>query len=519
MEISKEKIIHVVGASGTEGSAILDFLVKNGFSKIIAHDFSMDKEELKRNFFKTHLWLKGKEKFAAFENFLKLPIKLNLKDRYLEGVLDADIIFVPSSWYLYKPNFPALENAKNKGIEFGSLTKLYFSLAKGKIISVTGTKGKGTTSKLIFDILNNGNANRKVHLAGNDRRSAQELDTISKTAKDDILVLETSNRQLMIDLGKSPDIGVITNISPDHIDEHGSFEKYIEVKKNLFRYSEEGNIAVLNFDNDITKKIGEDLIKRKVKVFFFSRKTEVENGAFLENSKVYINIREQKIEVCDLADIKLIGRHNIENVMAAAMAGYLTGAKPEEIKKTVQDFRGLPHRIEFIGEYGGVHPVKSRKAGISSKTKLFNGVKFYDDLASTNPDSTIAAINALKEIGSESNKQRLILIAGGDDKDMDYENLAKTICEKADLLILLPGTGTNKLKSQILNYRSQNLNFQKTDFKLLEADDFSEALEVIRTQIKTGDTVLVSPASAHFQARYIDVFKKPLRNIFVEKFR
>ncbi|MFH1048193.1 MAG: UDP-N-acetylmuramoyl-L-alanine--D-glutamate ligase [Patescibacteria group bacterium] len=513
----KFKNIHIIGASGTEGSAVLEFLARNGIKNITAHDFSGDQEELRKNFFKTHLWLKGKEKVEAFAEFLKLPLNLKLKDKYLEGILDADIIFAPSSWRLYKPNFPEILKAKEKGIEFSSLTKLYFELAKGKIISITGTKGKGTTSRLIYEILSGMEKKRRVFLAGNDRRSAQELDKISKMKKDDILALETSNRQLTIALGRSPDIGVITNISPDHIDEHGSFEKYIEVKKSLFRYAEKDNMAVLNYDNEITKNFGEELAKRGVNVFFFSRKSKIERGAYVENKKIYALgnsvFKLDKLEICDLGDIKLIGEHNIENVLAAVLSGYLAGAKPEQIKNAIRNFRGLPHRLEFIGEYGGV--------------------KFYDDMASTNPESTIAAIKSLKTYnlpidytqGKQSTTYNLILVAGGDDKGMDYAGLVKEIIEKVDLLILLPGTGSEKLKCQMSNVKCQvklkvqMSNTKQFDLIIKECNDFSEALELIKKKTKAGDIILISPACAHFQTWYIDVFKKPIRNLIVEKFR
>ncbi len=541
----KSKNIHIVGVSGTEGSAVLEFLVKNGIGNITAHDFSTDKNELWQNFSKTHLWIKKKtERFAEFEKLLKLPAKLNFKDKYLCGIMEADLIFVPSSWYLYKPNFPELIKAKEKGIEFSSLTKLYFELAKGKIISVTGTKGKGTTSKLICEILQQMQnkfllkfgKKRNVYLAGNDRRSAQELDKVSKMKKDDILVLETSNRQLMIDLGRSPDIGVITNISPDHIDEHGSFEKYIAVKKSLFKYAgkslpagRQGDIAVLNYNNEITRQIGKELIMRGIETYFFSRKEAVKKGIFLEKDKIYVNIKEREY-ICDLADIRLIGEHNIENTLAGILAGYLAGAKPEEIKKAVQNFRGLPHRIEFIGE--------------------FNGIKFYDDLASTNPDSTIAALKALAnhELRITNYGRKLILICGGDDKEMEYKGLAKEIIDKVDILILLPGTGTETEKYEIRNMKYEtNSKFKIQNSKqvdchpehirfaqyklregsladarnltIIERNNFLEAMEIIKVQTKTGDTVLISPACAYFQARYIDVLKKPIRNILVEKFR
>ncbi len=486
LEKIKRKNIHIVGAFGAEGSAILGFLTAQGVKNITAHDFSGDKEELWQNFSKTHLWIRKKsERLAEFENLLKLPAVLNFKNKYLEGIADADLIFVPSSWYLYKPNFPALQTAKDKGIEFSSLTKLYFQLAEGKIISVTGTKGKGTTSRLIYEILLKTGKNRNVYLAGNDRRSGQELDKVSKMAKDDILVLETSNRQLMIDLGRSPDIGVITNISPDHIDEHGSYEKYIEVKKSLFKDSGKNSIAVLNFDNGITRKFGEDLIGRGIDVCFFSRKEAVKKGILLEKDKIYANIKGKEY-ICDISDIKLIGGHNLENVLAAALSAYLVGANPEKIREAIVNFKGLRQRIEFIGEYGDV--------------------RFYDDTASTNPDSTIAAIKAIASGKLKVESGKLLLIAGGDDKGMDYAGLAKEIIEKVDALILLPGSGSEKLKLQITNIK-------QIDSFVIECNDFLEAMEVIKAQTKTGDTVLISPACAHFQARYIDVMKKPLRNL------
>lgn len=501
----KNKNIHVVGAFGAEGSVILEFLSKSGIKNITIHDFSVDVDELRKNFFNTHLWIKKTERLEAFEKLLRMPAKMNLKDKYLDGVLEADIIFTPSSWYLYKPNFPVLDEARKKGIAMSSITKLYFELAKGKIISVTGTKGKGTTSKLIYEILSGSKKSQNVYLAGNDRRSGQELEAVSKMAKKDVLILETSNRQLMTDLLRSPDIGVITNISPDHIDEHGSYKNYIEVKKSLFKYSQKTDIAILNYDNKVTRKIGEELSKRKVGVYFFSRRDKMKKGAYVENGKIYIKIKRGKEYICDLSDIKVIGEHNIENVLAAVLAGYLAGAKPKAIKVAVQNFRGLHHRIEFVGEYGGA--------------------KFYDDTASTNPESTIAATKALNESRIMNQGSRIILIGGGDDKGMNYAGLAKVVFEKVDMLILLPGTGTDKFISQfqISNAKFQN-NSKISNLKIpkktniLRCGDFLEALNFININKKAGDTVLVSPACAHFQARYIDKTGKSLRRLVAENF-
>ncbi len=492
IEKIKTKKIHIVGAFGAEGSAVLEFLAAHDVKNITAHDFSVDKEDLWKNFSKTHLWIKKKnERLEAFENLMKLPACLNLKNKYLEGIMEADLIFAPSSWSLYKPNFPALKDASEKGVEFSSITRLYFEMAKGKIISVTGTKGKGTTSRLIYDIIAGSSDKKAVYLAGNDRRAGQELDKISRMDKDDILVLETSNRQLMNGLGKSPNIGVITNISPDHIDEHGSFEKYIEVKKSLFKYSKKGDMAIMNYDNAITRDFGNLLIKRGIDVYFFSRRVVVERGVYLDKDKIYVNIKGKEY-LCDIHEIKLIGEHNLENVLAASIAAYLAGIRMELIRNSIKKFIGLPHRIEFIGEYGKV--------------------RFYDDMASTNPESSVAALKAIEKIKKNGQESRIFLIIGGDNKGMNYEGLANEILSKVDILFLLPGTGTDVVKSKLL--AAANIRI-----KVIECIDFLEVLNLIKKQTKTGDIVLISPAAAHFQTRYIDILKKPIKNLIVEKFR
>lgn len=492
----KNKNIHIVGAFGAEGGAVLKFLAERGVKNITAHDFSSDKGELWRNFSKTHLWIKNKtERLREFEKTLKMPAKLNLKNNYLAGITEADLIFASSSWRLYKPNFPALQKAQDQGVEFSSLTKLYFHLAKGKIVSVTGTKGKGTTSRLIYEILAGADKKRAVCLAGNDRRVGQELNNIYEMEKNDILVLETSNRQLMMDLGRSPNIGVITNISPDHIDEHGSYENYIEVKKRLFRFSKKGDAAVVNYDNEITRRIGKDLIKRNLDVYFFSRGKIIKKGIFLEKNKIYVKIKKKEY-IGDVSDIQLIGEHNIENVLAAAISAFLLGVRSEKIRQAIKTFRGLRQRIEFIGEY--------------------DGIKFYDDTASTNPDSTLAAVKSLASFKSSVLGSRLILVAGGDDKRMNYAGLAEGIVDKIDRLILLPGTGAENLKSQIES-KKQKSKVAQDGLIINEKESLIEVLEWIKKQTKAGDIVLISPAGAHFQARYIDALKKSLRNLIAEK--
>lgn len=480
--LKENKNIHIVGLSGAEGSAIALFLVSQGLENITAHDFSKDKEEFAKNFNNTHLDLKPFERKQELEKILALPIKINFRDKYLDGILDADIALLPSSWYLYPQNFPTLALAKKRCVTFSSMTNLYFDLAPCPIISVTGTKGKGTTSRLIYEILKLAEIDKKIkgkaYLGGNDRRGGQVLQALPQMSKDDVLVLETSNRQLMTDLLKSPYIGVITNITPDHIEEHGNFESYVQVKKSLIHYQKKGDHAVLNYDNEITRQFIEEFPKT---AFPFSRKKIFGKGAFVQNGKILVKTSDNAEEICALSDIGVPGEHNVENVLAAVAATYLYGVPKEIIREGVKNFKGLKHRIEYLGEFGGA--------------------RIYDDLASTTPESTIAAIETLAD---QAKDHELILVGGGDTKGGDYSGLAKTISEKVDALILLPGTGTDMIKSEKL--------------KFIEVKDFTEVLETLRSKIKAGDIVLISPACAYFQSRYIDILKKSLKKLISQTF-
>ncbi|MCK4525072.1 MAG: hypothetical protein KAU07_01405, partial [Candidatus Andersenbacteria bacterium] len=340
----KNKNIHIVGIGGAEGSAIAEFLVANGISSITGHDFS-SKADFKKAFYNTHLSLKLKEREKALNHLLNLPIRINFKDHYLEGVEDADVVFVSQVWFKYPQNMPILEKLKDSGVPFKTITNLYFELASCKIISVTGTNGKTTTARLInsiFEIWAEKNNKSKIYFAGNDRQNVQVLDKLNKMKKDDILILETSSTQLLLNFGISPHIGVITNITPNHIDDHGSFENYIEAKKNLIRYQGKGDFAILNYDDEQSKKIVNELqiTNYESGIFLFSWKEELKEGCFVRDGKIIINAKDkcrfakrlhspigtmEPVIVCNIDDIKIPGKHNLENVLAAVSVAYLYG--------------------------------------------------------------------------------------------------------------------------------------------------------------------------------------------------
>ena len=506
----KNKNIHIVGIGGAEGSAIAEFLVGNNISSITGHDFSLRKD-FKDAFYKTHLSLKSDEREKALQHLLNLPIKINFKDHYLEGIEEADLVFVSQVWFKYPQNMPILQDLRNSGTPFKTITNLYFEFAPCKIISITGTNGKTTTARLINNIFENwvdddapqlnplpqGEREKKndnlkmlnkiinkisprkkpkIYFAGNDRQNIQVLDKLNEMSENDVLILETSSTQLLLNSGISPHIGIITNITPNHLDDHGSFENYLEAKKNLIKYQNKEDFAVLNYDDDVVRKIAEK--HNKSKAFLFSGETELEEGCFIRNEKIIIKFNKKELVICDISDIKIPGKHNLENVLAAVSAAYLYGVDLKSIKKGVTEYTGIKHRLKLLYN--------------------INEIKYYDDTQATTPEATIAGI--------ESFNNDIILLAGGDDKGMNYENLARKINKEAKLLVLFPGSASDKIEKLI--------DESKIDF--IKVEDFSEAINVLKDYYKKaailkGTAVLISPAAAHFYSKFVEGSGKDLR--------
>ncbi|MEA2098475.1 MAG: UDP-N-acetylmuramoyl-L-alanine--D-glutamate ligase [Patescibacteria group bacterium] len=491
----KNKNIHIVGIGGAEGSAIAEFLISHGISSITGHDFS-SKADFKKAFYNTHLGLKLEKREEVLNHLLNLPIKINFKDHYLEDVEKADLIFVSQVWFKYPQNLPILEKLKNNGVQFKTITNLYFELAPCKIISVTGTNGKTTTARLINSIFEVWTETKvrslksNVYFAGNDRQNVQVLDKLGKMKKNDVLILETSSTQLLLNSEISPQIGVITNITPNHIDDHGSFENYIEAKKNLIRYQGKGDFAVLNWDDEQSRKFIKFI---KSKVLLFSRKEELEKGCFVrgnniilrENSKncgikqkILKQVQNDNNIVCNINDIKIPGKHNLENVLAAVSVAYLYGIDSEIIKKGILEYTGIKHRLKLLYN--------------------IDGIKYYDDTQATTPEATIAGI--------ESFGGDIILLAGGDDKGMSYKKLAEKINDRVKLLVLFSSDASDEIEKLI--------DKNKVDF--VRVKNFKQAIKTLKKYYKKTDftkdgTVLISPATAHFYSKYIENSNKSLK--------
>ncbi|MBI2028620.1 MAG: UDP-N-acetylmuramoyl-L-alanine--D-glutamate ligase [Candidatus Levybacteria bacterium] len=342
-------------------------------------------------------------------------------------------------------------------IPYTTATNIFLSNAKGKIIGVTGTKGKSTTSTLIYEMLKKDVKN--AYLGGNIGRSPLEF--LDKLDDHSITVLEMSSFQLQ-DIKKSPDIAVVLMIHEEHLDYHKKIEEYIFAKRNILRFQDISNFAVINRDYPASN---ESDIYAEGEVFRVSIERPPEKGCFLKDDVVWIKKDDKEQKIIDVKEIKLLGRHNLENVCAAAMVATLCNVSIESIKNVLKNFGGLPHRLEYVGEK--------------------NGVKFYNDSLSTIPRATIEALESLPLTET--------LIAGGHDRRIDYSELGRHLTKsQVRTLILFPPSG-ERIWDSVCKVVTENNRPEKFDVKTMK-----QAVRLANVETSPGKICLLSPASASF---------------------
>jgi UDP-N-acetylmuramoylalanine--D-glutamate ligase len=459
IEQLRDASVHVVGLASTEGASIVRFLWSEGVRNITVHDFQ-SQEAIEATFRRMHVGVRREARDAMWSELSALPIERRFGERYLEGIEGADAVFAGQAWYMYPPNLPRLSVLRERGVPFHGMTELYFGLWPAPIIAVTGSNGKSTTSRLIETILRQ--TDKEIHYAGNERRSVQALDAVRSASPAGWLVLEVSNRQLM-DIEPRPRIGVLTNVLPNHLDEHGgSMEAYSAVKRRLFTRQAPSDMAVLNADNEASRALARGLPGR---VYWFSRQHAQRRGAWLDDERGVVmplgNGREPMV-VGPLPTRHLRGGHNAENAMAACLASALAGASLDAIQRGLRAFRGLRHRIQFVW--------------------ALDGVEYYDDLSATTPLASAAALHALEG--------PIVMIAGGGDKGLDLEPLVAAMVAKVRWLVLLPGEGSERIERAV---RSASPMLPVTRCETLR-----EAVEKVVAGVSAGDRVLLSPACPYF---------------------
>lgn len=391
------------------------------------------------------------------DKITKYTFEFSFGENSLSKLVGFDIIFRSPSCM---PTLKELVEEAKRGAIITTEIEMLMEIAPCKVIGITGSDGKTTTTSLIYSILKEAGYN--AYLGGNI--GTPLFTKLESIQPEDIIVLELSSFQLM-NMNISPDIAVITNVTPNHLNIHSSYEEYIDAKKNIFRNQNENGIVVLNYDNEITRKCKNEA---NGKVVLFSSKEKLDNGIIVDNDVIKECEDSLRKHIVNISDVKLRGMHNYENI-AAAISATKSLVDTEIITKAVKEFSGVAHRLEFIRE--------------------INGVKWYNDSIGTSPTRTIAGLNSFDE--------EIILIAGGYDKHLDYEPIAKPIVENVKGLILIGQTA-----EKIYNAVKKELQIKGKDLDIYMCKEFNQTVQIANEISKPGQIVLFSPASASF-----DLFK------------
>lgn len=382
-----------------------------------------------------------------------LGAKLQLGDDYLNMLKKFDVIFRTPG---LSPNSPQLAEAVDHGAELTSEMELFFRVCPCRIIAVTGSDGKTTTTTLISEFLKAAGYN--VFVGGNIGRPL--LPDVEGMSKNDIAVLELSSFQLMT-MNQSPSVAVCTNLSPNHLDYHHTMEEYTKAKMNIFVHQNECDRAIFNYDNDVTRSIAKTAPS---KTMMFSRRVRLEEGVYLRDNTIWLTNEMGSREVLPIDMIRLPGLHNVENYMAAIAA--VDGLVPDKcVRAVAQQFVGVEHRMEFV--------------------RQLDGVRWFNDSIGTSPTRTIAGLNCFSD--------KIILIAGGYDKQIPFDGLGIEIAKHVKHLILT-GDTSEKIADSVLSAP----NFDPNALFIHPVADLGAAVILAQEVSGDGDTVVLSPACAAF---------------------
>ena len=345
---------------------------------------------------------------------------------------------------------PLLEQAREQGIPVIGEIELAARFLKGRLVAITGSNGKTTTTALTGEVISMGG--RESLVGGNIGTAAISL--VDQSTDDSYVVLEVSSFQLETIESFHPFIAVVLNITPDHLDRHSTFQAYVDAKARIFENQTGEDFAVLNADDPTCVGLAGRSKARKI---WFSRKKEVEAGAFLRNGTIVWRDGDER-EIMPVSEIKLKGAHNLENVLAAVCAGMLTQTEPSRIRRAVQEFKAVEHRLEYVA--------------------TVRGVEFYNDSKATNVDATIKAL--------ESFPANIHLILGGKDKGSDYTVLKPLLKERARRVYTI-GAAAEKIESHLGGV-----------VEVVRAGTLEAAVKRAAASAESGDVVLLAPACASF---------------------
>lgn len=388
------------------------------------------------------------------DRLAKIGARFQLGADYLAH-LDGDMVFRTPGMKYYLPELTA---ARRRGIAVTSEMEMFFELCPCPIIAVTGSDGKTTTTTVISEMLKA--QGKKVYLGGNIGTALLPL--VEQIAPDDVAVVELSSFQL-ISMRRSPEVAVITNITPNHLDMHKDMDEYVNAKKNIFLHQTAFGRTVLNKDNEWTNSFVDET---RGQVFQFSRLGEVENGAWLRpDGMIMMRVNGQDTEVFPARDIRIPGAHNIENYMTA-IAAVWGRVDIETMHQVARTFPGVEHRAEFVRE--------------------LDGVRYYNDSIATTPSRTISGTLSLFE-------QKIIVILGGYDKKIPFDPLGPVVARKVKIAILLGATAP-KIEAALTGCPE----YSEGNPAIYRVANLEQAVRLAHQLARRGDIVSLSPACASF---------------------
>lgn len=434
MDIRGKNVL--VFGSGISGEAACRLLLTEGAS-VILYDGNdrLDRDEIMRKI------SPGEERHVEI-------LLGELKEEQLEELLDRLSLVIMSPGV--PTDLPVVDRMRERGIPIWGEIELAYVFGRGDVLAITGTNGKTTTTALLGEIMKN--YKESVFVVGNI--GIPYTGVASETMPESVVVAEISSFQLETIHTFRPKVSAILNITPDHLNRHHTMEAYIEAKERIAENQTEQDVCVLNYEDEETRAFGE---KTRAEVLYFSSQRKLNRGVYLEDGDIVCSI-DEKIKICSVSELNLLGTHNYENVMAAAAMAYAYGVPAEIIRKTVKEFKGVAHRIEFVAEK--------------------NGVAYYNDSKGTNPDAAIRGIRAMN--------RPTVLIGGGYDKESSYEEWIRAFDGKVKKLVLLGATREKIAET------AEKLGFHD----IVMADTFEEAFEKCVEYAQPGDAVLLSPACA-----------------------
>lgn len=426
--MSQKVLVAGTGISGIAAAKLL--LAKGGEVVLYDGNEKLDVEKIKKN----------------FDEDAKVTVVLGELKR--TDLLGVELSVVSPGIPMDAPFVAVLDEA---GVPIWSEIQLAFHCAKGRLAAITGTNGKTTTTALTGEIMKS--FYESVFVVGNigDPYTAHALET----EDDSVTVAEVSSFQLETIMDFCPNVSAILNITPDHLDRHKTMECYIEVKESITKNQKEGDTCVLNYEDPVLREFGETL---KMNVVYFSSRQTLKKGYYLDDGKIVYNDGNKVVEIVDIHDLKLLGRHNHENVMAAVAISMNMGVPLEKIQEVIKNFEAVEHRIEYV-------------------TERF-GVKYYNDSKGTNPDAAMQAIKAMPG--------PTLLIAGGYDKHSEFDEWIESFDGKVRYLVLI-GQTRDKIAECAKRHGFTDIMY---------AEDLLEAVQVCASYANPGDNVLLSPACA-----------------------